>query len=100
MPAAKAPAITWCRPDESVVACHEKIKVLNRIRVVKAEPEALGDMLLRPDGGHSELAKEGFPFGHRDPKEFVYALARKSGKALTDQIMRIEFEYLDEQEST
>lgn len=78
----------------------EKINVLHRIRVVAAAPEALGDMLLRPDGGHSELAKEGFPFGILCPKEFVYALASKSGKALTDQIMRIEFEYLDEQEST
>jgi len=78
----------------------EKITVIHRIRVISAAPEALGDMLLRPDGGHSELAKEGFPFGHSDPKEFVYALARKSGKALTDPVMRIEFEYLPDEEST
>lgn len=74
----------------------EKITVIHQIRVISAKPEALGDMLLRPDGGADELAKEGFPFGILCPKEFVYALARKSRKALTDKVNRIEFEFLEE----
>ena len=48
MPACKAPAITWCRPDESVVACHEKIKVLNENynELQQLLQDALDDALL------------------------------------------------------
>lgn len=76
----------------------EKINVLHGIRVISAEPEPLGAMLDRPDGGYDELAKEGFPFGIRCPREFVETLARKSGKTLADPVMRIEFTYLESEE--
>lgn len=48
MPASKVPAITWCRPDESVVACHEKIKVLNEnySELQQLLQDALDDALL------------------------------------------------------
>ena len=48
MSASKAPAITWCRPDESVVACHEKIKVLNEnySELQQLLQDALDDALL------------------------------------------------------
>lgn len=78
----------------------ESIVRIHTIRVISATPEPLGAMLDYPDGGHDELAKEGFPFGIRDPREFVDTLARKSGKALDALVNRIEFEYIEESEES
>lgn len=72
----------------------EKINHIHTIRIVSAVPEPLGAMLDYPDGGHDDLAKEGFPFGITDPKEFVDTLAKKSKKTLDDPVNRIEFEYI------
>ena len=60
MPAAKAPAITWCRPDESVVACHEKIKVLNEnySELQQLLQDALDDALLL--GCSEQMVRDAF----------------------------------------
>ncbi len=74
----------------------EKIKRLGLIRVVSVNLEALNMMALNWDYGMKELKREGYPFGCKNPREFVKILARESGKPLTALVNRIEFERIND----
>lgn len=67
-----------------------KMVRLGIIEVVSAAPEPLNRMALEPAYGAAEMRREGFPFGLRDPAEFVRRMT-PPGKAETEPVNRIEF---------
>ncbi len=71
----------------------EKIKQLGLIEVVAADREPLRALTNEPYGSE-ELRREGYPFGCTSGLDFALTLAKKSGKTLDDECMRIEFKRL------
>lgn len=72
----------------------EKIVLLGSIALVSARLEPLNRMILEPEYGADEMRREGYPFGLKDPEEFVKILARYANKSPDDLITRIEYKYL------
>ena len=71
----------------------ESIVRIHQIRIITVRPQRLDSMASDRAYGIAELRKEGYPFGIKDPAEFVSMLARLSGKPLDALVNRIEFEY-------
>ena len=69
----------------------EKIKQLGLIEIVSVRAEPLAAMIDDIQYGHEELRREGFPFGHDDPVDFVHDIARHYNKPIQAYINRIEF---------
>lgn len=73
----------------------EKIVLLGQIILVSAIKEPLNRMIIDPEYGAEEMRREGYPFGIKDPAEFVERLANYGKKQPSDLITRIEYQYRD-----
>lgn len=68
----------------------EKMVSLGEIEIVSARAEPLNRMALEPEYGAEEMRREGFPFGLRDPAEFVRRMT-PPGRGQDCMVNRIEF---------
>lgn len=73
----------------------EKMVKLAVIEIVSARAEPLNRMALEPEYGAEEMRREGFPFGMRDPAEFVRRMT-PAGKRDNEPVNRIEFKIIPE----
>lgn len=73
----------------------EKVERLCTIRVIDVRRESLARMEQDIAYGYRECAREGFPEGpYCAPVHFIMWFARTHGIAVTDDVTRIEFEYV------
>lgn len=72
----------------------EKVERLATIRVVGIRRERLDRMITDPEYGAREVKLEGYPLGYDDPVKFVGWFAEDNGIPWSEEITRIEFEYL------
>lgn len=68
----------------------EKMVRLGEIEIVSVRREPLNRMVLEPEYGAEEMRREGFPFGLRDPAEFVRRMT-PAGKTADCPVNRIEY---------
>lgn len=71
----------------------EKVERLGQIRVVDVRREPLDEMLADPKYGQRECVAEGFP--NLSPQEFVSMFTASMGCPQSEEVTRIEYEYLD-----
>ena len=69
----------------------EKVNRLGLIEVVQCGAEKLRAMIDDWAYGLEELKREGYPFGYKDPEEFINALAKHHKTTINAYVNRIEF---------
>jgi hypothetical protein len=70
----------------------ETVKRLGLIRVVSVKIEPLIALLSCPEYGRIEMRREGYPFGFKNPANFVDYMTKYYKISKLDPMTRIEFE--------
>ena len=76
----------------------EKIKRLGLIEIISVKKEPLNQMAIDREYGLEEMRREGYPFGMKDPAEFVRRMAPNGDTAA--MVNRIEFRKISDDGST